>query len=66
MITLKMQGGLGIRLFQYCSARILAENSDLRLYSPRIDESSKLNEFILANLSHVDFRKSADTHFRSM
>ncbi len=37
MITLRMQGGLGNRLFQYCSARILAENSNLLLYSPRID-----------------------------
>lgn len=37
MITLKLQGGLGNQLFQYCSARILAENSNLFFYAPRIE-----------------------------
>ena len=36
MISLRLQGGLGNRLFQYTSARILAENSNLLFVSPKI------------------------------
>lgn len=36
MITLRLQGGLGNQLFQYCSARVLAEESNMFLLSPRI------------------------------
>lgn len=45
MITLKLQGGLGNQLFQYCSARILAENSNLFFYAPRIDGFKQIKSF---------------------
>lgn len=36
MISLKLQGGLGNQLFQYCSGRILAENSEMFFICPKI------------------------------
>jgi hypothetical protein len=57
MITLKMQGGLGNRLFQYCSARILAENSDLCLYSPRVDGFKKTKRIHLGKVVTSGFQK---------
>jgi len=57
MITLKLQGGLGNRLFQYCSARILAENSGLYLYSPRIDGFKQTRQIHLGKVVTSGFQK---------
>lgn len=57
LITLKMQGGLGNRLFQYCSARILAENSNLYLYSPRVEGFNQTKRVHLGKVATGRFQK---------
>jgi len=57
MINLRLQGGLGNQLFQYCSARVLANESRMFLYSPRIEGFKNIQRFHRGKISTSGFQK---------